>query len=233
MNRRRHLARRAPRAAANASQRAPLLHPPEDLLLDYVCGAADLPQRVLLEAHLARCPTCADLLGDLAGPGGAALAQATSGDAPPPAGGWNRLWSAIERGDAGAPPPGAIPAAAWGELPPRRRSVRWRPLSVLGAHFAPLARDPVSGTFVSVARMSGGRRFPRHRHVGPEDVVVLQGAFGDHVGDFAPGDWASYADGSEHEPLTVAGPDCWILTRLHHPVRFFGWRGILQRLLGV
>jgi anti-sigma factor ChrR (cupin superfamily) len=111
--------------------------------------------------------------------------------------------------------------------------VRWRPLPVLGARYATLARDPVAGTFVSVARMGGGRRFPRHRHVGDEQVVVLRGAYGDEVGDFAAGDWGSYPDGSQHAPRTVAGEDCWILTRLHHPVRFFGWRGVLQKLLGV
>lgn len=220
-------------ARSRPAGRAPVLHPPGELLVDFACGRADLPHRVMIEAHLAHCATCTGVVADLATPGGALLAELP--DVAPGPGAFERLWQAVERQEAQAPPPPSspIPAGAWAELPIRRRALRWRPLPTLGAHFAGLARDPATGTMLSVARMGGGRRFPRHRHVGGEDVVVLQGAYRDQVGEFASGDWGSYEDGSEHAPDTVAGAECWILTRLHHRVRFLGWRGVLQRLLGI
>ena len=79
--------------------------------------------------------------------------------------------------------------------------------------------------------MPGGHPFPRHRHPGGEDVVVLHGAYEDAYGDWRQGVYSIYTGpGSEHRPVTHGPDECWILTRLPQPVEFTGWRGILQRV---
>jgi putative transcriptional regulator len=233
------------------SARHPAHHPADELLLAFAAGEADLAHRVLVEAHLAGCAACAGVVAEMSAAGGALLA-ALPEVAPPPS-----LWRALERRVAGAEavaarrwgldPAGSarggvaatndgaprdlpLPAAARAELPPGPRP-RWRWLWAPGARWALLHESP-DGTRLMAGRMPGGLTFPRHRHVGPEDVVLLSGAYEDQEGRFAVGDYASYPPGSEHEPRTVAGEVCTIVFRLEAPNRFFGWRGLLQRLAG-
>ena len=214
-----------------------LRHPGEELLLAFAAGEADVAHRVLVEAHLAGCAACTATVAELTAVGGALLA-ALPATAPPPA-----LWRELERRLAspavGADTAGAgdgllpgltLPAAARAEVP-AGPSPRWRRLWAPGARWALLHADP-GGSRLLAARMPGGRIFPRHLHVGPEDVVLVSGAYDDDAGRFAVGDYAAYPPGSQHEPHTLAGQVCTILLRLEAPNRFFGWRGLVQRLAG-
>jgi putative transcriptional regulator len=79
--------------------------------------------------------------------------------------------------------------------------------------------------------MPGGRRFPRHLHLGSEQATVLAGGYEDERGSFEAGDYVEYERGSEHGPDTLDGDPCWILFRLEGKVRFRGWRGLIQRLV--
>jgi putative transcriptional regulator len=210
------------------------MHPPEETLLALASGEADLPLRATVEGHLSSCPACRATLGELTAAGAALLRGLPSGPPPDPL--WEKILSRVAPGDrepASALDPLAalpLPAGTRRELPPSR-DLRWRSAWAPKARYALLARERATGTLLFVGHMPPGRHFPRHRHLGREDVLVLAGGYEDQRGRYEAGEYAVYEPGSEHRPATEPGEECWILFRLEAPVRFLGWRGALQRLL--
>jgi len=210
-------------------------HPASELLLSFASGRADLTHRVILEAHLAGCPDCRATVAELAAPGAALLRSFP--DAPPPPALWERLRDRIAEpaGQLQATAPELaglpLPPAAVAELPPshQRRPLRWHWGLARGARLAVLSRDPSTHSILLVGHIPPRRSFPRHQHLGPEDVLVLAGAYADAMGHYAAGEYATYAPGTVHQPVIDAGETCWVLTRLEQPNRFFGWMGWVQR----
>jgi putative transcriptional regulator len=214
---------------------APLAHPAPELLLSFATGRADLPHRVLLEAHLAGCPDCRAALAETANPGGALLRGLPG--APLPAALWERLRQrvAAEPLPARREVPAALaglplPEAARDELPAIRR-LRWHWGFARGARMAGLARDPDTRSVLVIGHIPPRRAFPRHLHVGPEDLLVLTGGYEDEMGHWEAGAYAAYEPGTIHRPVIEPGETCWILLRLEAPNRLLGWQGWVQRLL--
>jgi anti-sigma factor ChrR (cupin superfamily) len=50
-------------------------------------------------------------------------------------------------------------------------------------------------------RMSPGSGYPPHRHLGSEDVLILQGSYQDELGVHTAGTFLRYPAGSSHEPV--------------------------------
>lgn len=71
--------------------------------------------------------------------------------------------------------------------------------------------------FIKVER---GGRFPHHRHVGDEAVLVVQGRYRDTVSGvvFGPGDIARMTPGTEHELVVEPGPTLIYLAVVHKGV---------------
>jgi putative transcriptional regulator len=209
-------------------------HVPNETLLEHAGGQLDFALRVLVEAHLELCPTCLAEHAALSAPGGRLLEETVP--APPAERLWERIAAELPAATGGALParlPSDVP------LPPAARAelaavapLRWWRLGLGGARMTELAHDAESGVRLLVGQMPPGLRFPRHLHLGFEQVVVLTGGYDDERGEFVAGDYAVYEPGSEHGPETLDGDSCWILFRLDAPVRFRGWRGLAQRLLG-
>jgi len=64
----------------------------------------------------------------------------------------------------------------------------------------------VAGADVGFVRVTAGTTFPPHRHLGPEQVLVLQGSYSDSDGSSArAGDLVHMSAGSSHH--FTAGPD--------------------------
>jgi putative transcriptional regulator len=62
---------------------------------------------------------------------------------------------------------------------------------------------------VRLLRFSAGLRFPRHRHIGLEHVLVLEGSYTDSDGHLiGPGDLQVMEPGSEHGLHVHAGEPC-------------------------
>jgi len=207
------------------------LHPAEDLLVDHVAGRLARYLRPLVEAHLDLCPSCRDLVAGMSVPGGSVLCALPG--VPPAVGLWLRLEARLDEQPParGLPAEMPLPPAARAELPCCVES-RWGGFFTRGAEFFVLERDPARDSVVGLAHMRGGRVFPRHAHTGFEHSVVLSGGYADETGQYEPGDFGVYPPGSAHGPNTLEGEDCWILFCVEHPVRFAGWRGVLQRLFG-
>lgn len=63
-------------------------------------------------------------------------------------------------------------------------------------------RDSADGSAVLI-RMAPGRGYPGHRHLGPEDVLILTGGYRDELGVHAAGTYLRYSAGSEHNPVAL------------------------------
>jgi len=208
-------------------------HPPEETLLGFSTGHADLAQRVLAEAHLAVCSPCRQAVAEMAAPGGRLLASLPV--EPPSSRLWQRISSRLAVEAAGGAATGSpvdelpLPPAARAELP-AYGPLRWRSAWKGTSQFALVHANPHDRGFLVAARAPRQSGFPAHEHLGPEDGVILAGGYDDEYGSFEVGDYAVYAAGSRHRPETDREDGCVILVRLELPNRFLGWRGWAQRL---
>ena len=208
-----------------------MTHPQDETLLDLAASQLDRPHKLVLEAHLEQCAACRQRVGELAAPGGWWLEQMPS-EAPSPA-----LWERPER-QVVAPVPAdsfaaglPLPLCLRQELAGQRKP-RWWSILLNGGRVSVLLEDTVTKSLLCLGEMPGGRRFPRHEHLGFEQVTVLAGGYADERGEFVAGDYQSYEPGSVHGPDTLDGDPCWTLFRLDGKVQFAGWRGRLQRIFG-
>ena len=96
----------------------------------------------------------------------------------------------------------------------REEEIPWRSTRVDGVSWVPLwqeARGETSeregrsrGGAAVLIRMEAGSGYAPHRHVGTEDVLVLQGGYADRFGVHRAGDHVHYAAGTEHAPRALA-----------------------------
>jgi len=204
------------------------MHPPQQALDAFADGELEVTTRLLVEAHLALCPTC---------PGGVAERRASGKfpdasihdelDIPP----FHRLWERVEtlsvmrRG----PEVDGFPPSLLATLPDPSRW-RWTTLWPNRVKVALLMRDPDTGTELYLCRFAPGGTFPRHRHVGREDNVILAGGYRNGQVDVDAGDWVVGLPDTEEMATARGDGECWCLSRLERPgVAFCGWRGSVVR----
>ena len=72
-------------------------------------------------------------------------------------------------------------------------------------------RDEETGNGAAIIRMEPGCGYPRHRHHGTEELLVIQGGYRDHLGEYRAGEYVCYEDGSEHHPIALEGDEACIL----------------------
>jgi putative transcriptional regulator len=208
-----------------------MIHPPRDVLRAYAVGTTDLPRRLLVEMHLALCPECAALAPQYR-ERDSRLPEATIADVvlTPP---FERVWRAVE--DVGAakmcPDASAVlpqPFRAWLPVP---AALRWITLWPDRVRSAVLARDEETGSALYVSYYPPNSRYPRHRHVGLEENVILSGGYQNSDAHVETGDWVIGAPGTDHTLATGPDETCWCLSRVEPPgVRFYGWRELVRRL---
>ena len=92
------------------------------------------------------------------------------------------------------------------------RTGEWRPGLVGGLQVLPL--DSVGGTHTSLVRWAPGTRFTPHRHMGGEEILVLEGVFQDEFGNYPAGTWIRSPHGSVHAPFSESG--CLIYVKVGH-----------------
>lgn len=69
-----------------------------------------------------------------------------------------------------------------------------------------------SGQVSSLVRYRAGARFPRHAHPEGEEILVLDGTFSDHDGDYVAATHLLNPEGHEHAPWS--DPGCLLFVRL-------------------
>lgn len=92
------------------------------------------------------------------------------------------------------------------ELQECAKTVAWTPYTpVAGVMFGQLSLDVERREIQAFVRSWGGATFPRHRHAGVEEIVVLEGdlLLDDRV--YGPGDRIISTPGTHHQPKTLTG----------------------------
>ncbi|UNK58587.1 ChrR family anti-sigma-E factor [Pseudoxanthomonas daejeonensis] len=208
-------------------------HPDSPTLLAFSAGALAEAFAAVVIAHLDVCAQCREQLALADRIGGHLLVQQEG--APLPDDAREQLRSRVLAQGKPLPPrrrPARAQVAA-GELPrtlqpyfgQRYADLRWRMLGP-GIHYVRAAH--VDDGHLMLLRTAPGRSVPMHTHGGTELTLILQGAYRDAIGHFAPGDVADLDSEVEHQPVTVPGVPCICVAATDAPLRFSGW---MARLL--
>ena len=94
------------------------------------------------------------------------------------------------------------------------KELPWKATEVPGVHWLPLhlepspkgeaeasqAKRPAATVLI---RMAPGSSYGAHRHLGAEEVLVLQGGYADELGEYHQGEHVHYAPGSTHRPVAL------------------------------
>lgn len=203
-------------------------HPGEDMLVEFASGSLPAPETLIVSAHVAMCPKCRRLVGQLEALGAVLLengATATIEDCA-----FDRVMARIEDGpvEAGAgagtvrvdaETRAAVPSPVHALLPADFRALQWR-RTARGIEETQLR--PYGGARISLLRIRPGQQVPRHTHGGSEFTLVLSGGYSDGGTHYGPGD-VSFADRSvDHAPTADEGASCLCLTVRTGPTRLTG-----------
>jgi putative transcriptional regulator len=143
--------------------------------------------------------------------------------------------------------PMPVPAASWDEETPTDpdrlpaplhpyfgtslRALKWRWMAP--GMYCIRARRSGSGSLFML-KIAAGKSMPLHSHGRSELTQILQGAYDDTLGHFAPGDVADLDSDVLHQPVTSPGVPCICVAALDAPLRFPGWLARkLQPLVGL
>jgi putative transcriptional regulator len=96
------------------------------------------------------------------------------------------------------------------------QAIPWRTTRHPGVRIHFYAVDERTRRAVVLIAMEPGCGYPRHRHRGPEEVLVLQGGYRDARGEHREGDYVRYEDGTEHEPVALPGAATCVLFAIAH-----------------
>ena len=208
-------------------------HPDSPTLLAFSAGALAEAFAAVVAAHLDVCAHCRGQLALADHIGGHLLVQQEG--APLRDDAREQLRARVLSQGSPLPPrrPAPRPAADAGDLPrtlqpyfgQRYADLRWRMLGP-GIHY--VRADRVDDGHLMLLRTAPGRSVPMHTHGGNELTLILQGAYRDAIGHFAPGDVADLDSDVEHQPVTVPGVPCICVAATDAPLRFSGW---MARLL--
>lgn len=111
-----------------------------------------------------------------------------------------------------------LPAALQPHFGSSYRSLKWNWMAP-GVH---CIRAPGLPSLMMM-KIAPGTSLPMHSHGNSELTQVLQGAYDDALGHFAPGDAADLGDDVEHQPVTTPGVACICVCALDAPLVFRGW----------
>lgn len=104
---------------------------------------------------------------------------------------------------------------------------------MLGLGLKRLRLDVGSSMDVELYRISAGSKIPRHSHGGNEFTMVLSGGFTDERGSYGPGDVCINGPDDTHQPVADDDEVCYALAVRDGGLRFTGFMGMVQKLLGV
>ncbi|MET3650643.1 ChrR family anti-sigma-E factor [Dyella japonica] len=201
-------------------------HLDDSTLIGYSAGALPAAFRVVVSAHLSICQSCRERMLDADAVGGqlVSLQEGASMSAEAR----NDIMSRL--GARPAPPTAApvrrgldhdlLPQPLWPYFGETYSDLRWRTIGP-GVHH--IRSRGVDDGHLMLLRIAAGRSVPMHTHGGNELTMVLQGAYDDSLGHFAPGDVADLDSDVEHQPVTSPGVPCVCVAATDLPLRFSGW----------
>ncbi|MEN0072742.1 MAG: ChrR family anti-sigma-E factor [Paracraurococcus sp.] len=213
-------------SAGRAGNGAITHHPSEATLLGYTTHALGPAARIVVEAHLDRCPQCRATTRMAEDLGGLLLDSLAPTPLDPSA--LERALSSLGNvAECETPPPSAASATTLHDLLGGAR-LRW---IAPGVHHALLLREGGDSSGVlRLLRVRSGMALPCHAHRAVELTLVLEGAFIDEVGRYGPGDLAEVDAGASHQPVAEGPGDCVCLLSTQGRL---GFHNPLARLFGI
>jgi putative transcriptional regulator len=210
----------------------PRHHLDPSTIVSYAAGALAPEVAVVVATHLDGCATCRRRVADAERIGGLLVEQQQPAEAPANHAGHLReqMLARVEATrDAGprqtataiaVPPhdPDRLPVPLHPYFGDSYRALRWRWMAP-GVH---CIRAPENGNLM-LLRIAPGKSMPLHSHGASEVTQILQGAYDDVLGHFAPGDVADLDSDIEHQPVTTPGVPCICVSALDAPLEFRGW----------
>lgn len=97
-------------------------------------------------------------------------------------------------------------------------SINWNATRYEGIFVNILRRDENSGDATVLIRMRPGFSYPAHRHLGLEEVFILQGGYRDHEGEWRAGEFIENEARSIHAPKALEGEDCIMVVFAHQGI---------------
>jgi anti-sigma factor ChrR (cupin superfamily) len=95
-------------------------------------------------------------------------------------------------------------------------TIEWRATYHKGVYIHVLRRDEQTNDATVLIRMEPGCRYPAHKHIGIEEVFILQGGYRDQMGEHRAGDYIINEAGTTHFPIALENsPDCIMLAIAH------------------
>jgi putative transcriptional regulator len=79
---------------------------------------------------------------------------------------------------------------------------------VPGVRLCTLSEDAARGVRKVLVWAKPGARYPRHRHLGDEDILVLAGRLRDERASYGPGDICRSETGTDHSEEVEGDEDC-------------------------
>ena len=197
-------------------------------LVAYSAGALPTAFAAVISAHLSVCRACRERALDADRVGGHFLKQQEG--APLSSSARDAMLARLSVDDVTAGPvdapmraphdPHALPAPLWPYFGETYTSLRWR---LIGPGVHHIRASNVTDSHLMLLRVAPGRSLPMHSHGGNELTMILQGAYDDSLGHFAPGDVADLDCDVEHQPVTSPGVPCICVAATDAPLRFSGW----------
>ena len=86
----------------------------------------------------------------------------------------------------------------------------WLPGLVDGLSVMPLHSFATEHT--ALVRWQPGTHFSSHRHMGGEEIYVIEGVFQDEYGSYPAGSWLRSPHNSQHQPFSEQGCTIWVKT---------------------
>jgi putative transcriptional regulator len=156
------------------------------LINAHALGALEGEDRERLDAHVAVCEDCARALARAS----EALTDLAGAVVPRP----SLRQRVLDLADAPSAPID-VTAYAWDEVVP-------------GVRVHTVREDPSRGFRAVLVWATPGARYPRHRHQGDEEILVLSGRLRDQRASYGPGDICRSVTGSEHSEEAEGPDDC-------------------------
>lgn len=155
----------------------------------YAAGALEADDRSGFEAHLAGCARCRGAVAE----GETVLGRLTALLAAPAPDG--RVRQEV------------LDLAQAPRLPLDLRSFEWQAVAP-GIRIHVMREDPERGMRACLVWADPGATHTRHRHLGAENILVLQGGLRDGRGTYGPGEICRSRTGSVHSEEALPGVDC-------------------------
>ena len=82
--------------------------------------------------------------------------------------------------------------------------------------------DRAHGHAAVMIKTEPGCSYPRHKHKGAEELLILRGGDRDETGEHRTGDYVRYEDGTVHHPVALPGEDCVFFAIAQEGIELFG-----------